>query len=96
MATLPLLAAAPATDWQTHGLCRSLDSNIFFPPSQFEHKPEREAREKRAKAICGECPVRGECIDWALSTKEPHGVWGGHSESERKQILLGKTKITAA
>ncbi|MEE8601916.1 WhiB family transcriptional regulator [Euzebya tangerina] len=96
MATLPLLAAAPTTDWQTHGLCRTIDSSIFFPPAQFEHKPERETREKRAKAICGECPVKAECIDWALTTKEPHGVWGGYSESERKQILLGKAKVNAA
>ncbi len=95
MATLPLLAAAPSTSWQSHGLCRTVDSAIFFPPAQFEHKPEREAREKRAKAICNECPVRSECLDWALTTKEPHGVWGGSAESERKQMLLGKVRIPA-
>lgn len=92
MATLPLLAAAPHTDWQTHGLCRVMDAAVFFPPAHFEHKPEREAREQRAKAICNECPVRAECLDWALTTKEPHGVWGGFSESERKAVLLGKVK----
>ena len=95
MATLPLLATAPPTSWQTHGLCRTVDAAIFFPPAHFEHKPEREAREKRAKAVCGECPVRGECLDWALTTREPHGVWGGYAESERKQILSGKVKVPA-
>lgn len=95
MATLPLLASAPATDWQALGLCRAVDSSIFFPPSHFEHKPEREAREKRAKAICNECPVRSECLEWALSTREPHGVWGGFAEGERKQMLLGKVRIPA-
>lgn len=95
MATLPLLASAPTTNWQVHGLCRTVDSGVFFPPAQFEHKPEREAREKRAKAICNECPVRSECLDWALATKEPHGVWGGYAESERKGLLVQKTSISA-
>ncbi|MGI9018892.1 MAG: WhiB family transcriptional regulator [Euzebya sp.] len=95
MATLPLLAAAPSTSWQTHGLCRDIDSAIFFPPAQFEHKPDRESREKRAKAICVECPVRSECLEWALSTREPNGVWGGYAEGERKQMLPGKSQISA-
>lgn len=30
-----------------------------------------------AKAFCGECPVRGECLDAALERREPWGVWGG-------------------
>ena len=46
------------------------------------------------KAICMRCPVRLECLDWALETREPFGVWGGYSESERKQILLGKRKAS--
>ena len=92
MATLPDLLAAPATAWQQRGLCRETDSSVFFPPTHFEHKPERELREAKAKAICARCPVRVECLEWALSTREPFGVWGGYSESERKQILAGKVK----
>ncbi|MPZ89536.1 MAG: WhiB family transcriptional regulator [Nitriliruptorales bacterium] len=92
MASLLQLQAALPTDWQQEGLCRASDSVVFFPPAHFEHKPEREAREAKAKAICARCPVRVECLDWALTTREPHGVWGGYSESERKQILLGKRK----
>ena len=90
MATLPLLSAAPATKWQSFGACRDADVDVFFPPSHFEHKPEREARESRAKAICMTCTVRAECLDWALSVREPHGVWGGLSESERKQLLVDR------
>ena len=94
MATLPLLAGAPNTDWQELGLCRATDAGVFFPPAHFEHKPERVAREAKAKAICARCPVRLACLDWALTTREPHGVWGGYAESERKQILMGKRKAS--
>jgi len=60
---------------------------VFFPPAHFERKDEKEAREARAKAICGSCPVRRPCLDYALRIREPHGIWGGLSEAERKQIL---------
>jgi len=92
MASLSHLQQALPTDWQQQGLCRVEDATVFFPPVHFEHKPEREAREAKAKAICARCPVRIECLDWALATREPHGVWGGYSESERKQILMGRRK----
>ena len=92
MASLSHLQQALPTDWQQQGLCRVEDATVFFPPAHFEHKPEREARESKAKAICARCPVRLQCLDWALATREPHGVWGGCSESERKQILLGRRK----
>lgn len=92
MPSLVHLDAPLPTDWQQRGLCRDTDAAVFFPPSSFEHKPEREAREAKAKAICAECPVRVECLEWALAVREPHGVWGGCSEWDRKQILLGKRR----
>ncbi|MBW3603180.1 MAG: WhiB family transcriptional regulator [Actinobacteria bacterium] len=94
MASLPQLKKSPPTGWQQHGLCRAIDSDVFFPPPWFEHKPDREAREARAKRICARCPVRLPCLDWALATREPFGVWGGRSESERRRILGGKLKAS--
>ncbi len=88
MAALPIFSASTDTEWQQDGLCRADDGPVFFPPSHFEHKPEREAREARARAICAACPARQPCLEWALATGEPYGVWGGTSESERKQLLL--------
>ena len=60
---------------------------VFFPPPQFERKVDRAERERRAKAICADCSVRRECLDYALSIREPHGIWGGLNEAERKMIL---------
>lgn len=94
LATLPNLSAALATEWQTQGLCRVEDAAVFFPPAHFEHKVEREAREARAKAICQRCPVRPECLEWALAIREPYGVWGGYTEAERKQVLHGKRRAS--
>ena len=39
-----------------------------------------------AKAICRLCEVRGECLDYALTTNQESGVWGGTSEEERRKL----------
>ncbi len=78
--------------WQKEALCRGSDVNLFFTPSHLEKKEEREAREAQAKAICGRCPVRDACLSFALATREPHGVWGGLNEIERRHLLLKREK----
>lgn len=59
----------------------------FFPPPQFERKDEKLAREQRAKEICRTCPVRLPCLEYALQIREPHGIWGGLNEVERRAVL---------
>ena len=44
-------------------------------------------REAQAKAICRECPVQPECLDYALGIREPHGIWGGLTEAERRLLI---------
>ncbi len=83
---LPLSLDAPA-DWRGDAACSDVDVDLFFAVD--------DATQHEAVAICESCPVRAECLEWALSTKEPHGVWGGCAEGERKQMLLGKVKIPA-
>jgi WhiB family redox-sensing transcriptional regulator len=73
--------------WQMKAACRGPESSIFFPPSWSERRDERERREARAKAICGACPVSRECLDFALRVREPHGIWGGLNEAERRSRL---------
>lgn len=60
---------------------------VFFPPSYVERKEERASREREAKGICRSCAVTEECLEYALRIREPHGIWGGLNESERKQLL---------
>jgi len=73
--------------WQGKASCRGPQATVFFPPSHFERKDEKGAREQRANAICATCPVRRPCLEYALDIKEPHGIWGGRNESERRTLL---------
>lgn len=60
---------------------------VFFPPNSFERKDEKLTREGQAKEICRTCPVRQPCLDYSVSIREPHGIWGGLNEAERKELL---------
>ncbi len=73
--------------WQLKAACRGPQASVFFPPSHFERKDEKDDRERRAKAICSTCSVRKPCLEYALRIREPHGIWGGKSESERKALM---------
>jgi WhiB family transcriptional regulator, redox-sensing transcriptional regulator len=73
--------------WQVKAACRGPQAAVFFPPSHFERKDEKREREERAKGICATCSVREPCLDYAVKIREPHGIWGGLNELERKQLL---------
>lgn len=73
--------------WHLKAACRGPESTLFFPPSFPERREEREAREDKAKTICVECGVRRECLEFALRVREPHGIWGGLTETERRRLL---------
>lgn len=74
-------------EWQTRAACKGPHAAVFFPPTHAERKEEKLGREERAKAICTGCVVRRECLDYAITIREPHGIWGGLNEVERKQLL---------
>lgn len=65
-------------DWQTHARCAEVEPEIFFP--------ERGGSSKAARAVCGKCQVRAECLEYALNNKEQFGIWGGTSERERRGL----------
>jgi Transcription factor WhiB. len=71
--------------WQENGSCQTSDPTLFFHP-QNERGAARRSRVQAAKSVCGSCPVRTECADYAIRAREPYGIWGGMSEEEREEI----------
>lgn len=76
--------------WQLQGACRGPQRAVFFPPNHFERKEDRDLREEKAKTICAMCDVKQPCLEYAIAIKEPHGVWGGLNELERKAYAKSK------
>ena len=83
---------ADVWSWQVLGACRGLDVERFYHPDG-ERGPSRSERERAAKAVCASCPVIAECAAHALRTREPYGIWGGLSESDREEILAGRRAV---
>lgn len=65
--------------WRELGACRGLEPEVFYPDDG------DEALE--AKAVCAECSVRVACLEYALSSREKSGVWGGATERERRRMI---------
>lgn len=76
-------------EWQYRGACRTVDPETFFSPDA-ERGPRRRSREAAAKALCAVCPVVRECLEHALTVREPYGVWGGLNINERESLLQAK------
>ena len=65
--------------------CRGMEDGLF---------PEA-ADQKRARTVCGGCPVRFECLAEALDNQIEWGVWGGMTERERRAILRKRPNVTS-
>lgn len=79
-------------DWWQAAACRSADPDIFFPVST--HGPGRHDI-ARAKEVCAGCPVRRQCLQFALATHQVHGVWGGTTEEERRLHMHAQPPVPA-
>jgi WhiB family redox-sensing transcriptional regulator len=80
---------ASERDWQSAAACRSADPELFFPVSAFGLALKQVAE---AKAICARCPVRRQCLAFALRTRQAHGIWGGLTEEERAFIRRPRSR----
>ena len=72
------------TDWFDDAACHEADTDVFFPVSESQSGP--------AKAICAVCPVREECLEYALETRPGDGVWGGLTPTERHRLIRRRQK----
>jgi WhiB family transcriptional regulator, redox-sensing transcriptional regulator len=70
-------------DWRLRAACRHMNPELFFPEGTAGRALDATGL---AKQICGTCPVRAQCLDWALVHSAAFGIWGGLSETERRDL----------
>lgn len=75
-------------DWMASGNCRDESPSLFFPSDGVGVEV--------ARRVCEDCPVRVECLEYALASGIDHGVWGGASERERRRIARRRRLERAA
>lgn len=69
-------------DWRERAVCASTDPELFFPL-------KGGGKLGPALAVCAGCPVREQCLAFALDNRIMHGIWGGLSERRRRRLLAG-------
>jgi WhiB family redox-sensing transcriptional regulator len=76
--------------WHDDAAClTSRDPEIFFPTgSTGDAVPMIRA----AKAVCATCPVRARCLEFALTSRQDFGVWGGLTEEERRSLRRARQR----
>ncbi|WP_269801785.1 WhiB family transcriptional regulator [Blastococcus atacamensis] len=82
--------AVPATgeEWRLDALCAETDPEAFFP--------EKGGSTRDAKRVCTGCPVRAQCLEFALANDERFGIWGGLSERERRRVRVQRNGSISA
>ena len=79
-------------NWREQAACLGSQSDVFFPVG-------RGAGSRNwvmaAKRICASCPVRPECLSYAVTTIQPDGVWGGTTPKERQKLRREAAAMTS-
>lgn len=78
-------------DWRERSLCRETSPELFFPIGTTGDAVEQI---EAARAVCAQCLARPECLEFALSTNQEAGVWGGTTEEERRRIRRSRRAAT--
>ena len=65
-----------------NGKCNEDVAETFFPGDG--------VGVEKAKKVCQACPVKDQCLEYALKNRVDHGVWGGTSERQRRRILRAR------
>lgn len=74
--------------WRDEAVCREEEPELFYAEGAVDIE--------EAKSHCRRCPVKAECLAGALERREPFGVWGALSATERRAILAPTIKAERA
>ncbi len=71
-------------DWPQHGLCRDAPGDWvdLIEPRRTNRKTIRQ-RKRYELEMCRLCPVQVPCLDFALTTNQTEGIWGGTLPDDR-------------
>lgn len=83
-------------EWQRLAACSPLADqpdiyDVFFP----EDLPDRERRKNTAsaKAVCAQCPVGPQCLEYGIRTGSPVGIFGGLTADERFAFVRSPLRV---
>ena len=73
------------SDFFAEAACHDVATSMFFPVS--------DTFAGEAKAICAQCPVAEQCLEYAITTHQSDGVWGGLTALERHRLVRRRQRV---
>lgn len=70
--------------WREQAACKGKPQAVWYPTSAGTGNANPSLYNP-ARRICERCPVMAECLDFALSTNQTEGMWGGLTPKERRE-----------
>lgn len=61
--------------------CYSTNPEAYHPTGEIERRDRLRARQ-----LCAGCPIRRECLEYALANLDMSGIWGGTTDDERDEM----------
>lgn len=74
------MAYSHSPEWMDRGRCLGDDPEEWFPESWND--------DSHALRICAECPVKRQCLEYAMTQAIPDGIWGGIAPAGRARMRL--------
>ena len=81
-----------AAEWRAASACLTADPDLFFPVAAGTAASKLVARALR---ICDGCPVKQQCLDYAMRSGEKDGIWGGTTPEERIRARRARNRRPA-
>lgn len=72
-------------NWRDSRACSSVPTEMFFPRTK--------GVSKKTIVICNSCPVRWECLNYAVCNGIEYGIWGGMTETQRLPLIRAFNKV---
>jgi WhiB family redox-sensing transcriptional regulator len=74
--------------WVEQAKCKEADVKQFFPQREIGHNVSKTVRK-----YCEVCPVKQQCLDFAMSQDEIPGIWGGVTRLQRRSFKSRWNKL---
>lgn len=76
-------------DWRHRSACLDVNPELFFP---IGHAEPALAQAEDARQVCRRCDVRDACLSWALEAGLDHGILGGLTDTERRELRRARLR----
>lgn len=76
------------SEWKWDAACQGMGPEVFY--LEQGQKTENIMKVQAARQICGRCPVKVECLRYAVDNYIGTGIWAGTTPLQRKRLRNGR------